>query len=126
MGGTPVRILLARHGETVSNLEGRWQGQTDSPLTERGLAQARELGRALADEPLAAVYSSDLGRALETAREVAAPHALEVTPDPRLRELHVGRWSGRVGRESRGEFPGLSALWGDRPAELVLPGGESL
>src|SRR5919204_6587487 len=105
MGGTPVRILLARHGETVSNVEGRWQGQADSPLTERGLAQARELGRALGSDSLAAVYSSDLGRALDTAREVAAPHGLEVTPDPRLRELHVGTWSGRLGSEIRAEFP---------------------
>jgi probable phosphoglycerate mutase len=126
MGGTPVRILLARHGETVSNLEGRWQGQTDSPLTERGLAQARQLGRALAEEPLAAVYSSDLGRALDTAREVAAPHGLAVTADTRLRELHVGSWSGRLGSEVRTEFPELIALWRDQPAELVLPEGESL
>jgi probable phosphoglycerate mutase len=62
MGGTPVRILLVRHGETVYNVEGRWQGQSDSPLTERGRAQARELARALADEPITAVYSSDLPR----------------------------------------------------------------
>src|SRR5437879_13343918 len=65
--GTPVRILLVRHGETVFNVEGRWQGQSDSPLTERGLAQARELARALAEVSIAAIYSSDLGRAIDTA-----------------------------------------------------------
>jgi probable phosphoglycerate mutase len=126
MAGTPVRILLARHGETVSNVEGRWQGQTDSPLTDRGLAQARELGRALTDEPIAAVYSSDLGRAFETARQVAAPHGLQVTSDPRLRELDVGEWTGRLGSEIRDEFPELIALWRARPADLQLPGGETL
>src|SRR5918911_3955609 len=97
MGGTPVRILLARHGETVFNVEGRWQGQSDSPLTERGLAQARELARALADEPIAAVYSSDLGRAFTTAAQVARPHGLTGIPEERLRERGLGRLTGRLG-----------------------------
>jgi broad specificity phosphatase PhoE len=127
MAGTPVRVLLVRHGETVSNVEGRWQGQTDSPLTERGLAQARELARALADEPLAAIYSSDLGRAFDTARAVAAQHAhLEVIAEPRLRELHVGRWTGRLGAEIRESDPELMTLWRDQPADLVIPEGETL
>ena len=107
-------------------MEGRWQGQADSPLTERGLAQARELGRALGSDSLAAVYSSDLGRALDTAREVAASHGLEVTTDPRLRELDVGRWTGRLGAEIRENDPELMALWRERPADLVIPEGETL
>src|SRR5436305_15084177 len=118
VAGTAVRILLARHGETVSNVEGRWQGQTDSPLTERGLAQARELARALANESLAAIYSSDLGRAYQTAAVVAEPHNLPVTTEPRLRELDVGRWTGRLGAEIRETDFELMALWRDRPAEL--------
>ena len=119
-------MLLARHGETVSNVEGRWQGQTDSPLTERGRAQARELTRALVDEPLAAIYSSDLGRAFDTASEVARPHGLQVTTEPRLRELDVGRWTGRLGAEIRETDPELMALWRERPADLVIPEGETL
>src|SRR3977135_652920 len=95
MSGTPVRILLARHGETLFNVEGRWQGQSDSPLTERGLAQARELGRALSTEALAAVYSSDLGRAVQTAHEVAAPHGLTVRAEVLLREIETGGFSGK-------------------------------
>src|SRR5205823_14454985 len=95
MSGTPVRILLARHGETLFNVEGRWQGQSDSPLTERGLAQARELGRALSAEPIAAVYSSDLGRAMHTAAEVAAVHGLTVSPEVLLRELETGGFTGK-------------------------------
>jgi 2,3-bisphosphoglycerate-dependent phosphoglycerate mutase len=126
MAGTPVRVLLARHGETVSNVEGRWQGQTDSPLTERGLAQARELARALANEPLAAIYTSDLGRAFNTAQEVARLQHLEVTKEPRLRELDVGRWTGRLGAEIRESEPDLIALWRERPADLQIPGGETL
>jgi broad specificity phosphatase PhoE len=126
MAGTPVRVLLARHGETVSNVEGRWQGQTDSPLTERGLAQARELARALSQEPIAAVYSSDLGRAFTTAAEVARPHGLTVIAEERLRELDVGRWTGRLGAEIRESEPELMALWRDHPAALRIPDGETL
>jgi broad specificity phosphatase PhoE len=126
MGGTSVRILLARHGETVFNVEGRWQGQTDSPLSERGLAQVRELARALAEEPISAIYSSDLGRAINTAREVAATHELEVQPEPLLREIDVGGWTGKVGPEIDAQYPGLRRTWQNVPASIRLPGGESL
>ncbi len=126
MAGTPVRILLARHGETVFNVEGRWQGQSDSPLTERGLAQARELGRALAQEPIAAVFSSDLGRAMATAREVASLHDLSVITDPRLREIDVGGWTERNGAEIDADYPGQRTVWSTAPATMRLPGGEAL
>jgi broad specificity phosphatase PhoE len=126
MGGTPVRILLVRHGETVYNVEGRWQGQSDSPLTERGRAQARELGRALAAEPITAVYSSDLGRASYTAAEVAAVHQLEVVPDPRLREIHTGEWTGKAREEIDARWPGGLRAWATSPSRYVLPGGESI
>jgi broad specificity phosphatase PhoE len=126
MGGTPVRIVFARHGETHFNVEGRWQGQTDSPLTERGLAQARQLALALAGEPLVAVYSSDLGRAARTADEVAAPHGLSVITDVRLREVDVGRWAGL----NRTQIEAFDAdglhTWATRPAGMRLPDGETL
>ena len=118
--------MLARHGETRFNVEGRWQGQSDSPLTDRGLAQARELGRALADDPIAAVFSSDLGRALATAQEIATRHQLTVNADPRLREIDVGGWTGRNGAEIEVDFPGQRAVWAEAPATMRLPGGESL
>ena len=115
MPGTPVRLLLARHGETVFNVTGRWQGQGNSPLTERGLAQARELGRALAQESIAAVYSSDLGRAVQTAREVAVPHGLDVQMEPRLREIDVGGWTGKNGDEIEAAYPGAGRPGPRRP-----------
>src|SRR5436305_6369838 len=101
VAGTAVRILLARHGETVSNVERRWQGQADSPLTERGLAQARELARALTDAPIQSVYSIDLVRAFQTAAAIAAPHGLTVQPDQRLREFNTGGWTGKTHDEIR-------------------------
>jgi len=126
MGGTPVRILLARHGETVFNVEGRWQGQSDSPLTERGRAQARQLARALATEPLAAVYASDLGRAADTAGEVAAIHNLPVTEDTRLREIHTGDWTGKGRAEIDAGWPGGLKSWAESPSDYLMPGGESI
>ena len=127
MGGTPVRILLARHGETVSNVEGRWQGQSDSPLTERGIAQSRELGRALVDEPIAAIYSSDLGRSMQTAQEVAGLLALAVQPDTRLREIATGGFTGKNREEIDAAYPGVRHTWATAPSSLRLPdGGETL
>jgi broad specificity phosphatase PhoE len=126
MSGTPVRILLARHGETVFNVEARWQGQSDSPLNDRGVAQARELGRALADEAIAATYSSDLGRAMATAREVAEPHGLTIQAEPNLREIHVGGWTGLNGEEIDARYPGQRKIWSTSPATLHLPDGETL
>jgi probable phosphoglycerate mutase len=126
MGGTPVRILLVRHGETVYNVEGRWQGQSDSPLTERGRAQARELARALADEPVTAVYSSDLGRAADTAAEVAALHDLEVIADERLREINTGEWTGKGRDEIDAMWPGGLRAWAASPSRFLMPGGESI
>lgn len=87
-------ILLARHGETDWNLEGRFQGHADPPLNETGRAQARELAERLRGIEVDVVYSSDLRRALETAEIVAARKELRVTVDPGLREIDVGSWSG--------------------------------
>lgn len=127
MGGTPVRILLARHGETVCNVEGRWQGQSDSPLTERGIAQSRELGRALIDEPIAAVYSSDLGRSMQTADEVATLLSLAVQPDVRLREIATGGFTGKTREEIDADYPGVRHIWATAPSSMRLPeGGETL
>jgi phosphoserine phosphatase len=124
MPGTPVRILLARHGETVFNVEGRWQGQSDSPLTERGTAQAQQLALAVGEESLAAVYASDLGRAYETARIVAEPHGLQVVADPRLREIDVGDWTGLNREEIEATDRERLAAWATRPATVRMPHGE--
>ena len=98
-------VLLARHGETDWNRERRFQGHADPPLNELGREQARALGEELAGSPLAAVYSSDLRRAAETARIVAALRGLE--PDERrdLREIDVGEWSGLTFAEIERLYP---------------------
>ncbi len=106
-------ILLARHGETDWNRENRFQGHADPPLNETGRAQAAELAAALANEPLAAVYSSPLRRAFETAQIVGAPHGLEPVPVDALREVDVGSWQGLTRAEIEERFPEQFARWLD-------------
>jgi broad specificity phosphatase PhoE len=114
-------ILLARHGETDWNRDGRVQGHTDAPLNRAGRAQARELAARLAPEPLDAVYASDLARASETARIVADRHALDVVLLPELRERHFGSWEGLTDSEILERFPhARPGHWGDgEPAEQM-------
>lgn len=90
----PTRIILARHGETDWNRERRWQGHADRPLNDTGREQAEALAAELAGEPIAAVYSSDLMRAHETARVVADRLGLDVVTVPGLRERRFGSWEG--------------------------------
>jgi len=102
----PTRIILARHGETDWNLERRWQGHSDRRLNRTGRAQAKALADHLATEPIAAVYSSDLVRAHETARIVAARLGLDVVAVPGLRERRFGSWEGLRDVEVEHRFPG--------------------
>jgi broad specificity phosphatase PhoE len=92
-------LLLVRHGETDWNAAGRLQGHTDRPLNEYGRRQARELAERLTGERIAAVYTSDLARARETAEIIAAPLDLEVVLEPGLREKNWGNWEGLTADE---------------------------
>src|SRR5260370_19441283 len=85
------RLLLVRHGESTWNAEGRWQGHADPPLSAVGVAQARAAASGVSR--VAAVWSSDLVRARQTA-ELCAPAGVVVAEDPRLRERDVGSWTG--------------------------------
>jgi broad specificity phosphatase PhoE len=105
-------ILLVRHGESTWNAEHRWAGQADPPLTDAGRAGARRLGERLAGCGIAAVASSDLRRAAQTAEIVAAELAIEgVHVDTRLRERRCDAWSGRSSTEIERTHPGLLARW---------------
>jgi broad specificity phosphatase PhoE len=116
-------VLLVRHGATDWNLERRAQGQADIPLNALGREQAEATARELAAWPIEAVYTSDLARAADTARAIARAHGLEPAPDPRLREIDQGEWTGRTGDEIRSRWP---HLWDDtRRREPARPGGET-
>jgi broad specificity phosphatase PhoE len=102
-------LLLARHGETDWNADGRLQGHTDRPLSDHGRRQARKLAEELSDEEIEAIYSSDLARARETAEIVGERLGLPIELDADLREKDWGNWEGLTAVErDRVEFAGES------------------
>lgn len=120
------RLIVLRHGTSTWNLEGRWQGWVDSPLTPEGEAQAAARARELARTGALAraVYCSDLTRARRTAEIIAAHLECPAVPDPGFRERHGGDWQGCTKDEIDARWPGLRAAW--RRGELASPpGGET-
>ncbi|WP_310347711.1 histidine phosphatase family protein [Pelomonas aquatica] len=121
-----TRLVLIRHGETAWNRATRIQGHTDIPLSPLGLAQAERLAEALADEPLAAIYASDLSRARQTADALARVHELPVRLDAGLRERAFGRFEGLSWDKIAQDFPEDAARWRRREPDFAVGGGESL
>ena len=121
-----TEILLCRHGQTDWNREGRWQGRTDIPLNDRGREQARELAETLREQPVAAIYSSTLDRAYQTALAIARIHDLRVHRDPRLDEIDQGAWEGMRRDDIVVSHPKELERWKSYPIDLRLPGGETL
>lgn len=121
-----TRILAVRHGETAWNRDTRIQGHTDIELNDHGRWQAHRLADALRDEPLAACYASDLGRALETARAVARHHDLPVQTHTGLRERCFGRFEGHTWAELETRYPEESLAWRKRVPDFAPAGGETL
>ena len=120
-------ILLARHGETADNRPPqRFMGSRDTPLTELGREQARGLADDVAPRAPAAIWSSQLVRARETAQIVAEAVGLPVHVDARLAESHRGDWEGRLVDDIAREDPGGWAAWRRAGAGFRFPGGESL
>ena len=118
-----TRILALRHGETTWNQDKRLQGQLDIPLNERGHWQAARAAAALRDEAIAAVYSSDLARAHQTAHAIAAALALEVRTHSGLRERHFGAFQGKTWTELEVEEPEATLAWRTRVPDFA-PGGD--
>ncbi|WP_414710039.1 histidine phosphatase family protein [Roseateles sp.] len=121
-----TRVILIRHGETAWNRATRIQGHTDIPLSPLGLAQAAKLAEALAEEPLAAIYSSDLSRARQTAEALAGAQGLPVLFDTALRERAFGRFEGLSWQEIDEGYPDDAARWRRREPDFQVGGGESL
>ncbi len=121
-----TRLLVLRHGETAWNVATRIQGQLDIPLNATGEWQADRLGQALADEPIAAIYASDLARAWHTAQAVALPHRIDVVAEPGLRERGFGAFEGLSFAQIDADLPVQARLWRTRDIEFSPDGGESL
>ncbi|MEO2167569.1 MAG: histidine phosphatase family protein [Alphaproteobacteria bacterium] len=93
-------LTLIRHGQTSANTGGVWHGSTDTPLSEHGRDQAARVARGILSRfRPAAIYASNLQRALHTALAIAEPHGMEVVVDLGLREFDLGSWEGRTYRE---------------------------
>ena len=122
----PVEFWLVRHGQTDWNVQRRYQGHTDIPLNALGRAQALGLAEKINGSQIAAIYSSDLGRALETAGILAQNTQTTVIPDQRLREIAMGQWEGRTLAEVSQGLPEGGAGMAYTDAHTRAPGGESL
>ena len=103
------RLVVWRHGRTAWNLGERFQGQTDIPLDDLGITQARAAAARLAALAPAAIVSSDLQRAAQTADELARLTGLDVTYDPDLREIDAGSWAGFTRTEFGERHPEIQA-----------------
>jgi broad specificity phosphatase PhoE len=122
-----VILYLVRHGETDHNRNSLALGRADVPLNDRGTSQATRLGEALAVEPISAIYSSPLARALQTADAVASRRGLKVQVKPGLIEMDIGEADGLTFPEVRERFPGLLETWvTDEGPNHRMPGGERL
>jgi len=121
-----LRLVLVRHAETDWNRERRYQGWRDTPLSEAGRVQAEAAGRLLARQPLAAVWSSPLQRARDTAAAIAAPLRLPVREEAAFKEMRFGEWEGLTRDEASVQFPSLYRAWAETPHLVTLPGAETL
>lgn len=118
-----TEILLIRHGETAWNAIKRLQGHLDIPLNAEGERQAAALGRALRDESLDAIISSDLQRARQTAQAIAAPRGMAVRTEPGLRERCYGAFEGMLYAEISQRFPDAYKAWQARDIDARFPEG---
>lgn len=122
-----TRILAIRHGETAWNKDARIQGHLDIALNDTGLRQAQLTAMALREEPLAAVYASDLLRAAQTAQAIADTQGLAVQHHLELRERHFGECQGHTWADLTLSHPEVTQRWRRREPDFAPPGGgESL
>ncbi|MBD8635620.1 histidine phosphatase family protein [Stenotrophomonas sp. CFBP 13725] len=121
-----MRILLARHGETPWNAEGRYQGQIDIPLSPTGEAQAQALGERLKSIDITRAVASPLSRAQHTAQLALGARADMLLTEPDLQEIAHGEWEGLLASEIHEKDPSRLRAWREEPDTVLMPGGESL
>lgn len=122
-----IRILLIRHGETDWNKDRRFQGRSDVPLNRTGRDQAHALALALKQEPITAIYSSPLLRALETARIIKDFHpSAPLLQAEGLAEMDLGDFEGMHAQQWAEEYPDFRKEWLETPLSVIMPGGESI
>lgn len=122
-----MELICVRHGRTAWNADRRFQGQTDIPLDSEGLAQAKALGAHLRRETFNLAVTSDLGRAVSTARAICEGReiAIALEHDPGFREMHFGEWEGLTWAEIAARWPDVGSENGKGPRTYTAVGGES-
>ena len=115
-----VRIILIRHGETQWNIEGRYQGQEDTHLSERGLKQGHMVAEGLKDTPIDVAISSPLERSYMTCSFCADLHGLPVLKDDRLLEINHGDWEGKLADEIEAKYPEAFHRWHTQPHTVIV------
>jgi len=121
-----VKIILARHGETAWNAEGRYQGQEDIALSPTGEAQARALGERLRGVRIDRAVASPLSRALRTAQLALGDRASLLRTDAGFMEIAHGDWEGLLAADIRARDPERLRAWREAPHQVLMPRGESL
>ncbi len=123
-----MRILLARHGETPWNAEGRYQGREDIALSDVGVAQATALGERLRELRIVRAVASPLSRARRTAElALGKDRASKLMFDGGLMEIGHGSWEGLLASEIHARDPERLRAWREAPESVQMPdGGESL
>ena len=121
----PARLYLVRHGATQLTAEDRFAGAVGVDLSDEGRWQVRRLAERIADDAIRAVYCSPLGRTVETAEILAAPHRLTPIRRDGLREISHGRWEGLTRREVESQYPEEYAAWEVDPFTFAPQDGES-
>ena len=121
-----MRLILVRHGETKWNREGRFQGQSQVELNDRGVEQARQVAGALVSWKPTALFSSPLPRTLMTASMISKNVGLTVEPREGLKEVNLGVLEGITGKMMRSQYAELYTSWREDPSDVVFPQGESI
>lgn len=119
-----LELYVVRHGETKWNKEGKLQGWLDSALTEEGIEQAKQLRNMLQKISFDAVYSSPSKRAMDTAT-ILVEDAYPIVLDPRLQEIHLGNWQGKLIKDIEQEDQDRYNAYYFKPAEYIPNGGEA-
>ena len=119
-------FYIVRHGQTNWNILGKTQGHGNSDLTPKGENQALELSKAIKEYPINYIYSSDLGRAVQTAEIIGSTIGVDVIQTPSLREMGFGDWEGLLIEEIKKDHAKTYETWRNQPHLVNIPNGETL
>lgn len=119
-------FYIVRHGQTNWNILGKTQGHGNSDLTAKGIEQATELAESIVNYPIDYIYSSDLGRAVQTAQILGDKLNIEVEETEALREMGFGEWEGLLIDEIKTNYANVYTTWRNEPHLAQIPGGETL